>query len=153
MKIPAVRHIHYESGPNMTPLVDVVLVILIFLMLVGKFGERDHYLSSTLPLAGTGPGATTRPDHKITRIDLRLDSPTPGSFHVSYGKDIHADDAETLYRQLVALKSQLELTGTPNADVQLRISPTKRVPFRYVVLVQEAAMRAKFEHVGFTTAR
>jgi biopolymer transport protein ExbD len=32
MKLNSSKKGHYESGPNMTPLVDVVMVILIFLM-------------------------------------------------------------------------------------------------------------------------
>ena len=33
MKIQGAKKVHYDAGPNMTPLVDVVMVILIFLML------------------------------------------------------------------------------------------------------------------------
>ena len=42
MKLQGAKQVHYDSGPNMTPLVDVVMVILIFLMLAGSFGA---YLS------------------------------------------------------------------------------------------------------------
>ena len=48
------RQIHYESGPNMTPLVDVVMVILIFLMLAGSFGTNEHFLSNALPISTRG---------------------------------------------------------------------------------------------------
>ena len=41
MKMKGAKQVHYESGPNMIPLVDVVMVILIFLMLAGTFGG-DH---------------------------------------------------------------------------------------------------------------
>ena len=37
MKLGTSQKIHYDSGPNMTPLVDVVMVILIFMMLVSQF--------------------------------------------------------------------------------------------------------------------
>ena len=40
MRIQGARKVHYDSGPNMTPLVDVVMVILIFLMLAGSFGTK-----------------------------------------------------------------------------------------------------------------
>ena len=51
MKMAAAKQAHYESGPNMTPLVDVVMVLLIFLMMVGDFASGEHFL------AGRTPGA------------------------------------------------------------------------------------------------
>ena len=52
MKIAGAKKVHYDSGPNMTPLVDVVMVILIFLMLCGSFGGMERYLVSNLPQIG-----------------------------------------------------------------------------------------------------
>src|SRR4051794_34290957 len=56
MKIKGAKAVHYESGPNMTPLVDVVMVILIFLMLTGSFGAAAHFLPSSMPIKQTGHG-------------------------------------------------------------------------------------------------
>ena len=52
MRITGTKKVHYDSGPNMTPLVDVVMVILIFLMLCGSFGGLEHFLASSLPDGG-----------------------------------------------------------------------------------------------------
>src|SRR4028118_642974 len=60
MKLRAAKAVHYESGPNMTPLVDVVMVILIFLMLAGSFGSDAHYLTSNIPIKQSG-GAQVEP--------------------------------------------------------------------------------------------
>jgi len=57
MKIQGAKKIHYDSGPNMTPLVDIVMVILIFLMLAGSFNTLEHYLVSDVPLQAKGVGA------------------------------------------------------------------------------------------------
>ena len=56
MRIGGAKKVHYDSGPNMTPLVDVVMVILIFLMLAGSFGGVEHYLTSNLPVKQNGGG-------------------------------------------------------------------------------------------------
>ena len=50
MRLKGAKQVHYDSGPNMTPLVDVVMVILIFLMLAGSFGGAEHYLQSKVPI-------------------------------------------------------------------------------------------------------
>ena len=34
MKVSGAKQVHYDSGPNMTPLVDVVMVILMILGVV-----------------------------------------------------------------------------------------------------------------------
>ena len=56
MKIKGAKAVHYDSGPNMTPLVDVVMVILIFLMLTGSFGAAAHFLPSSMPISMKGKG-------------------------------------------------------------------------------------------------
>ena len=50
MTVKASKQVHYDSGPNMTPLVDVVMVILIFLMLAGSFGTAEHFMASSVPI-------------------------------------------------------------------------------------------------------
>ena len=62
MKLNTGKKVHYDSGPNMTPLVDVVMVILIFLMLAGTFGANEHFLTSNLPLSERGVGQVERTD-------------------------------------------------------------------------------------------
>src|SRR5215210_3805039 len=54
MRLQGAKQVHYDSGPNMTPLVDVVMVILIFLMLAGSFAGGVHYLTSNLPIKKDG---------------------------------------------------------------------------------------------------
>src|SRR5688572_19608540 len=54
MKVSAAKQVHYESGPNMTPLVDVVMVILIFLMLAGSFGTGEKYMVTQAAMKDQG---------------------------------------------------------------------------------------------------
>src|SRR5580693_178767 len=56
MKISGAKKVHYDSGPNMTPLVDVVMVILIFLMLTGSFGGASHFLKASMPVGTQAKG-------------------------------------------------------------------------------------------------
>src|SRR5271154_4310867 len=80
MKISGAKKVRYDSGPNMTPLVDVVMVILIFLMLTGSFGTAEHYLESKAAFQGAGtsrapiPPNYIPPTNLLIRVDLDPDS-------------------------------------------------------------------------------
>src|SRR5437762_14167338 len=89
MRIQGARKVHYDSGPNMTPLVDVVMVILIFLMLAGSFTGAEHYLISQAAYSKSGAGGATPPPGGIPQdepLEVRVDSPTPDRFHVRFGQ-------------------------------------------------------------------
>src|SRR5438552_17752923 len=77
MRIQGAKKVHYDSGPNMTPLVDVVMVILIFLMLCGSFGGIEHYLASNLPAKKEGGGKADANQKAFddVQIDIRVDAP------------------------------------------------------------------------------
>src|ERR1700742_3022709 len=73
MRIKGAKQVHYDSGPNMTPLVDVVMVILIFLMLAGSFGETEKYLVSDVPVAAKGAGGKPKDGVPIpTKFSIKV---------------------------------------------------------------------------------
>src|SRR5687768_9137826 len=76
MKMRSAEKVHYDSGPNMTPLVDVVMVILIFLMLTGTFAAGEHFLVSTSSLKGKSQAPATDPNRlpDETNLEIRVDS-------------------------------------------------------------------------------
>lgn len=60
-----------ESAPDLTPLIDVVFLLLIFFLVTATFAQRDRTVVPVdLPEAGTGEEATSR--EQITLI-LRAD--------------------------------------------------------------------------------
>src|SRR5215208_4178825 len=61
MRLKGAKQVHYDSGPNMTPLVDVVMVILIFLMLAGSFGSTEHYMIGSADVRAAGPAPVVSP--------------------------------------------------------------------------------------------
>src|SRR5580765_6826661 len=97
MKLQVGKKIHYDSGPNLTPMVDVVMVILIFLMLAGSFVGAEHYLVSNLPFSPSGAGDTKVPPGFIPDepLDIRVDSPIPDQFVATAGQ-IRTGDAAVL---------------------------------------------------------
>src|SRR5947199_9715468 len=101
MKLAIAKKIHYDAGPNMTPLVDIVMVILIFLMLCGSFVGNEHFLVSNLPISQGGLGNVPPPPGFIPDepIEIRVDSAGPGRFLATAGK-IKTGDAATLTERL-----------------------------------------------------
>lgn len=153
MRIQGAKKVHYDSGPNMTPLVDVVMVILIFLMLAGSFVGAEHFLVSNLPLSASGAGNVQMPAGFIPDepIDIRVDSPSPDKFVATAGR-IRTDDVKVLASQLRAMRQALNAAGKPDDKIQVKIGPGKNVKYRFLVQVYEAALDAGYKKVAFATS-
>ena len=149
MKIQGAKKIHYDSGPNMTPLVDVVMVILIFLMLCGSFVGTEHFLVSNLPISASGAGNVPPPVGFIPDepIEIRVDA-GPRGFVATAGK-IRTSDAGALTGQLRRLREDLNKTGKSDDQIQVKIGPGKDVKYRELVKVYEAALSAGYKKVAF----
>jgi len=150
MKIQGAKQIHYDSGPNMTPLVDVVMVILIFLMLAGSFERGGWFLQSSVPVKKMGHGD---PSAVPTRtLEIRVDHSADG-FVARIGGDVTVrGDRAQLKRAFDAKRQMLARTeATPNA-VQVVLAPARNVRYDDVILVYEGALRAGFTNVAFATS-
>jgi len=154
MKIRGAKKVHYDSGPNMTPLVDVVMVILIFLMLAGSFVGAEHFLVSNLPFSEKGAGTAQLPAGFIPDepLDIRVDPRPTGDGFVATAGQIRTDNAEALTQQLTRMLKQLSAAGKPKDQIQVKINPGKNVKYKHLILVYEAAMRAGFEKIAFATS-
>ncbi len=150
MKIKGSKQVHYDSGPNMIPLVDVVMVILIFLMLVGQFGGLEHYLMSNLPYSEQGLGGAKPPSGSVPDepLDIRVDAPSPDQWVAQAGK-IRTSDVGQLTLQLSKMREELNKAGTTNERIQVIISPGKQVKYDFLIGVYQAAMDAKFSKIAF----
>lgn len=153
MKIKGAKQVHYDSGPNMTPLVDVVMVILIFLMMAGSFTQGGWYLQSTVPIKAKGgvqaevkPG--TIPDEPL---EVRIDNAADG-FRVVAGDIRSSGDREQLRLSLAQKLAAYEAAGTARDKVQVVLMPGRNVKYENIIAVYEAALRAGFTKVGFATS-
>ncbi len=150
MKIRGAKKIHYDSGPNMTPLVDVVMVIPIFLMLAGQFGGMEHYLMSNLPYSEKGLGGAKPPSGVVPDepLDIRVDSPSPDQWVAQMG-DIRTSNIEQLTAQLKKKREQFNAAGTSSDHIQVVISPGRNVKYDFLIGVYEAALKAEYQKVAF----
>jgi biopolymer transport protein ExbD len=136
------RAVRYESGPNLTPLVDVVLVVLIFLMLVGAMAA-PRVLSARTPAIGSGHG----PQPMSMELRVRED-PASGTFIITgSGLQIVGDSGQllpALQGKMLAYKA----AGIDPSEVQLVIRPARDVTYQHVLSVYETAQRARFTRVA-----
>src|SRR5450432_297503 len=155
MKIQGAKKIHYDSGPNMTPLVDVVMVILIFLMLTASFSSAEHYLESNVPISAKGVGGKPPPGGILpTKFTITVDQ--SGSYYIAKAGNfasVKSTDPTKAYAQLKAdLVSQFgafKEAGVKMEEVQVIIYPTPAVTLENLVPALEAAQSAGFTKIGF----
>jgi biopolymer transport protein ExbD len=150
MKLNVVKSVHYDSGPNMTPLVDVVMVILIFLMLAGSFGAASHYLPATPPVTGGigKPGVA-----QMANLDVFVTSPSAAVFRARIGDGETFTDPAALREALTLKRRMREASGAAASEMQVTIAPRLNTRHDHVLAAYEAAMEAQWPRVGFKTAR
>lgn len=135
-------------GPNMTPMVDVVMVILVFFMASAAFLGPEWFLNSLLPKppgAGAGETAPAKPDPLAlppVRQEVRLLADAAGAtLATGMGKDrvplAEMIDTIAAFAQDAA-KDQIEIV----------ILPAGGVPYRDVVKLHEACERIGIGRVG-----
>ena len=118
---------------NLTPLIDVVFLLLIFFMVSTSFSELTQ-LTVNLPEAD---GANA-PDE----IGLVVVIDSAGN--VTVGGDPVPNEAEGLYRAL-------EAAANGNVDVPLTLSPDAMTPHQYVVMVLDVASLLGLQRVTIAT--
>jgi len=152
MKFSKRKAARFESGPNMTPLVDVVMCILIFLMMVGTFSAAEHYmlqratqLAAATSESSTPPPSDFKPDDTT---DINVDMPAPDRFVARVG-NIRTSDPAELSAALRKMFTDLQGTGQKKEDLKIVIRPRGDVKFRHCMAVYEAASSAGFESITY----
>ncbi len=131
------RHRAFREEPeiNFIPLIDVLLVILIFLMVTTTY-SRFTELQINLPTAEAGKP----PDHPA-QIDVAVDA--KGNYLVNKAAVTAANAA--------ALSAILKSAGGDLKDPVVVINADANAAHQSVVRVMEAAQLAGFAKVSFTT--
>lgn len=148
------KAVHYESGPDMTPLVDVVMVLLIFLMMAGKFGGMTRYLISDVGVvSSSGAPPVLKPDEPPkTEVTLNVTQPAEDQFRAFYAQSVNANSQEQLASELKKVLDGYIAGGKKVDDIQLFIKPATNVRYDHVVRVYSGAIQAGFTKIGFHTS-
>lgn len=134
-------------GPNMTPMVDVVMVILIFFMASAAFLGNEWFLRAAIPFeAGRGRDATKPNDPlavSATRVDVIIDVDATGNTILSFLGQARVS-MEEFEKRIGAFPRN---DATRNIEVVLR--PTSRVPYQDLVRAHAACDAVGIYKVGY----
>ena len=111
---------------SLTPLIDIVFLLLIFFLVATRFAEEDRKLEVQLPTASDAQPVTEQPREIAINIDDQ------GRFFVG-GQYV---DEEELFQLLQSARINNPL-GQP-----VVIRADQRVPFQFVALVMNLCNRA-----------
>ncbi len=126
-----------ELDVNITPLIDVVFLLLIFFMVSTTF-ERESEIEIVLPQAAVNTAPTDEFSLQVT-IDAE------GTFFVN-GKRVVNSKIETLK------KAMQEVAGE-HTEPPIILSADAQTPHQAVITVMDAARQLGFVHLNFATTR
>lgn len=137
MRVP----VNLRSGElsfNMTPMIDVVFLLIIFFLVSSHLAKQEAQMELPLPIADTGETADESQTKRLTLNVLR-----DGSL-VLAGRRI--EEAQ-LAERLAAAKR------TAGADVEVRIRGDRRVPYSSIAPVMLSCARAGIWNVTLSVLR
>lgn len=137
---------HRTSIPNLAPMVDVVMVILIFFMLGAGFALSEGVLSTRLPTQ-IGPGGAARVWIVPTVRIALMQRPDGGADILVMGKPLSENTPEALE---ALLRSKIEAGADPNGNVL--VAPDPLVRYEQVIAVLDACHRAGMSRVQIAVA-
>ncbi len=137
MKVPN----HFERGDvgfNMTPMIDVVFLLIIFFLVSSHLAKQEVHLDLPLPVADSGSEAMDEPSRRVTINVLRN-----GQLQFS-GRLVPAE--ELVGRLTQALKDH-------GKDVEVRIRSDRRAPYGDVDPILLSCARVGIWNVTFSVYR
>lgn len=124
-----------ETDINITPLIDVVFLLLIFFMVSTTF-EREAEIKLTLPEASEEQ-VEAKPEFILVRIDPR--------------EQIYIGDEPLLNSKLPTLRAALKEQARGLTDVPVVIRADSQVSHQVVIKVMDAARQSGLVNITFAT--
>lgn len=134
------RQLKNEDSINLTPLIDVVFLLLIFFMVSTTFTKETH-LSIDLP-EGSGEPVAEQP----SQIEILINA--DGSYAVN-GQSLVNKQINTLMSALE--KTSPGNTSSDNSRTPLIITADAKTPHQAVVTAMDAAGKMGFVQLSITT--
>lgn len=129
------RRARAEVEINLTPLIDVVFLLLIFFMVSTTFTRNSH-LSIDLPEASGEP---------------RQIAPDQIEIMITKSGDYAINEVALVNNKPETLRTGLDKVSKGNTDVPLIITADSATPHQAVVTAMDAAGQLGFSHLSITT--
>ena len=126
-----------EMSINLTPLIDVVFLLLIFFMVSTSF-TRETQIELELPKAEGNPLET---DYEV--VEISVDS--TGNFYVNKQALINA--------QIETIKKAIVKVSEGDTTLPLIISADAKAPYQAVITAMDAAGQEGFTNIQMATRR
>lgn len=127
-----------EASVNLTPLIDVVFLLLIFFMVSTTF-TRETQLKLDLPQAASGEQVDSTDMQQIELI-------------ISATGDIAINQKALAEPSLVTLKTALQRESAGNNGLPLIITADAQTPHQSVIMAMDAAGQLGFTRLRLTTS-
>ncbi|MBU6414026.1 MAG: biopolymer transporter ExbD [Planctomycetes bacterium] len=146
--------LHY--GPNMTPMVDVVMVILVFFMASAAILGPTWFLRAALPPAPKD-AATTPAKDDLLRMRISIERSPEGTVFVRWTEakgDAAPQPSPKAFATIAELKQRLNdlVRQHQSWRMVVLIDPRPNVPMQDVVTVHAACQALGIEKVGLASA-
>lgn len=137
-----------EKVPNLAPLVDVIMVLLIFFLLGATLDVITEGVLQTELDASSGPGGQAQVSI-VPTVEINLEDVGEGA-----GVIVHAMDEILTDQPFAALRDMLARRRSMGADTEnpVVIGAGMSVRWRFVVQAMDAAVRAGFTNVQFAVS-
>jgi biopolymer transport protein ExbD len=119
---------------NLTPLIDVVFLLLIFFMVSTTF-DRESKIKVELPQAS----AAAQEEKEQERLDITVD--IQGRYYVNQQEVINTD--------IETLKRAIEKAAGGRQDLPVSITADAKAPYQAVITVMDAASQLGFVNMSF----
>ncbi len=137
-------------GPNLTPMVDVVMCILIFFLLSSSLATAQLYLSHATPKGPRGPTQETVGEEHLPAVRHRLTVSSAGGRARVAAFGVTVEDLDGSGGAAVTLPKLLAAKRTVLAgDAQLVLAVDKNVRYQDAITVYDACLKAGFGNVAF----
>ena len=131
------RRAREELELNLTPLIDVVFLLLIFFMVSTTF-QKESEISLQLPRASAEP-----PENVPERLEIVIDA--AGGYYIN--------DQELLKRDVESLQTALYELAGGDRELPVTIRADAQTPHQAVVTAMDAAARLGMLRLSIATSR
>ena len=119
-----------SGGLELTPMIDVVFLLMIFFLVASKLDEADRFIDVVLPKASAAKPLTSRPKEFLVNIDRE------GKFFVG-ARPVAIED----------LRALLEQAAADNPDRQtVIVRADENVAHKFVVAAMNACVEAGIDN-------